>query len=842
MGIISSFPIPCNPKESLDEEIQCGAHGQDLKLILDERGETDLIDKSDPKVTNEDFLKAIFGSVAGNQRPLICGFRGHPGKVSSGKWVARPWQPGGAQFDDQANNYFTPACFTPDTEGTYRRKKYNFVALHALMLDDIGTKVEMVRMTLPPSWQLETSRDNYQFGYILSERHVDGASAEKMMKMIISAGLCDPGADGPLARYARLPVGNNGKRVPPFKCRLREWHPERRYSLQEIAEGLGLDLSPTLTPEQRQGIGSWISPAATGVDDRIYIPPSPENPVISMLKEKGLYKKPLGNGQHDISCPWQNEHTDGMGGGTSYWEPDEIYLTGGFKCLHGHCIKRHMRQLRELFGISAIEAANRPTIRIREGFLNAIVDHCEQELVRNGWFFQRAGVPVYISKNASTNETIILPLTVYIMLRVLSKYVNFEKFDSRSKGWIRYDPPQSHCRILYESGDYPHLPVLDGIARQPYLKPDGSLGTEPGYDRVTRWYGQFLKEAFSVPEAPTRQEAEGALAIINKLLREFSFKTETDRSAVLSAILTAAIRISLPFAPMIHCRAPQVSSGKSYCTALISTFATASSVSGVAFPADDEECRKLLLACLMTAPSVLCFDNMTSDILPHKSLCSALTEEFITGRILGVSKIATVGTRILILSSGNNVGPIRDMSRRTITINLDPACEIPAAREFKNQPVSLVRSRREYFVSLALTIIRAWIVAGRPLAGVRPVANFNEWSNFCRQPLLWLGYPDPAESMFLSMEQDPDREILGRLLYSWHDCFNTRPKMIREATSMAGKELSEVFMDIAGDRGNLNNRRLGKWIARHAGRIVDGLKFEKDSSTRSAEAWRVKSV
>ena len=49
-------------------------------------------------------------------------------------------------------------------------------------------------------------------------------------------------------------------------------------------------------------------------------------------------------------------------------------------------------------------------------------------------------------------------------------------------------------------------------------------------------------------------------------------------------------------------------------------------------------------------------------------------------------------------------------------------------------------------------------------------------------------------------------------------------------------------MDIAGERDYLNKRRLGKCISRHADRPVDGLKFVKDSSTRSAEAWRVLSV
>lgn len=75
------------------------------------------------------------------------------------------------------------------------------------------------------------------------------------------------------------------------------------------------------------------------------------------------------------------------------------------------------------------------------------------------------------------------------------------------------------------------------------------------------------------------------------------------------------------------------------------------------------------------------------------------------GRILGVSKTATVGTRSLFLSSGNNVQPIKDMARRCITVSLDPQVETPATRQFSSDPLAAVRGYRESYVSLALTVI-----------------------------------------------------------------------------------------------------------------------------------------
>ena len=347
---------------------------------------------------------------------------------------------------------------------------------------------------------------------------------------------------------------------------------------------------------------------------------------------------------------------------------------------------------------------------------------------------------------------------------------------------MRTDPPARHATVLFDSTSYHHLPVLNGLTRQPYLRPDGSLMTAAGYDRSTGMFGVFDAREFSIPENPIRAEAEAALALLKDLLTEFSFASDTDLAAALAAMLTAAIRPSLAHAPMIHVRAHMVGSGKSYLCELITAFATPQRGTPTTFPGDDEECRKLLLAELLRAPAVIEFDNLTGDLVAHKSLCTALTSEHMSGRILGVSKTATVNTRALFLSSGNNVGPVQDMTRRCITIHLDPGCEVPAARSFKRPDLvrDVLRERGRY-VSAALTIVRAWIVAGRPKATCKPLAGYGDWSDLCRQPLLWLGLADPTESVFEAMADDPDRETLDRLLTAWQSAFGKTPAMVRDA-------------------------------------------------------------
>lgn len=796
---------------------------------------------------NDNFLNAIFGNELDKIYPVTVSFTGDPTKVSATKWYGRPWTGDSSMvFADNKNNYFSLSMFRADDSGQYRRIKSSFQGLYAVMLDDIGSKVSMKRLILPPSWLLETSPNNYQAGYLLDEPLTAIKKADQLMNAIINAGLCDPGASGPTTRLARLPVAVNGKHEPSFPCQLKIWSPEKRYSVQELIDGLQLEIVETGRSKRKC---KHTENSRETDSEQIWIPCPEENAVLVALRNCNLYKSPLGEGKHDIICPWVNEHTNGIDSGTAYFEPDDNYPVGGFKCQHGHCNERHVRDLLRTLDIDIKSARMKPTIHVVKGEIHRIVDIAERELAITQQYYQRGGMIVSVYTDPSTNETLIQDVSQPALVRVLSSVATWEQFDARAKSWVRIDPPARHASILYASNSYRYLSVINGLARQPYLRPDGSLMTVAGYDTDTGMFGVFDSRKFLVSDSPSKDEAKSALKLLNGLLDEFCFATKADRSAALSAILTAAIRPSLVHAPMMHVRAHAVGSGKSYLCALITVFATPQQGTPTSFPADDEECGKLLLAELLRAPAVIEFDNLTNDILPHKSLCTALTSEFMSGRIMGLSKTATVSTRALFLSSGNNVTPIKDMTRRCITINLNPEVEIPAARTYKRPNlISEVLVERERYVSAALTIIRGWIIAGKPRTECKSLSGFGEWSDLCRQTLLWLDYQDPALSIFNAIKDDPDREQLGRLLTAWLAVFGNMPTMVREAVNKStysgseNNELKEILHDIADERGEINRHRLGRWIKRHAGQIVNGLRFVICSGNTSAVKWEVKTV
>ena len=222
------------------------------------------------------------------------------------------------------------------------------------------------------------------------------------MKAIIAAGLCDPGMDGPRARLARLPVGVNGKHAPPFPCRMVEWSPELRYSVDELVDGLQLDMAQAGRSRRKSGRAAQGRPSD---GDPVWIPRPEQNSVLVALQDRGLYKAPLGEGKHDITCPWVKEHTGEVDSGTAYFEPEDNWPIGGFKCLHGHCADRHIRDLLHFLDVEVSAARMKPTIFVIAGEIHRIVDAAERELASSRRHYQRGGLIVTVVTDPGTRET-----------------------------------------------------------------------------------------------------------------------------------------------------------------------------------------------------------------------------------------------------------------------------------------------------------------------------------------------------------------------------------------------------------------------------------------------------
>jgi hypothetical protein len=804
----------------------------------------------DFQITNAEFVANVFPQLPEAAFAAVCS---KPGDPSVGGWSTSRADNVVEQFSAENNNFVGCSSFYPGDDGSFKARKDQFAAFHFLMLDDLGTKVPLDRLAgFELSWMIETSPGNHQGGIILAEPVTDGAVAVRLINAVIDAGLCDPGAAGPLSRWAHLPVAINGKpryadeSGAPFRCRLIEWRPEKRYTPQEIVDRLQLELAPAGRPK-KEAKPSADNPRSVGNDaDDVLTPKAAENPVVSALKARGLYKTPLGSGKHDVTCPWAQEHTDGQDTGAAYFEPDELYPVGGFCCQHSHREKFHIRQLLEFLGVRHAEARHKPVIRVVAGDLHRVIDAAEIELANRGRHYQSGGLIVSVSTDPTSGDPSIVPTSAPALTRELSVAASWEKYDARAQGWVRCDPPTRHAAILYDAQGFRYLPPLAGVVRQPYFREsDGELITQPGYDPTSHRFGVFDSRQFDIPD-PTPDAARAALTLLEELLNEFHFVAATDKAAALSAIFTAVVRPSLDYAPGFHARAPVFGSGKTYLCELIGAFAGPAGNAKVSYPTTSEEATKVILALLLTSPAVIEFDDMDTDWIPHGTIKRMLTAEQITDRILGVSKTATVSTRTLFLGSGNNVGPIRDLLRRVLTIHIDPRCATPATMTYKSAPVDRVRKQRGRYVAAVLTIILAWRKAGSPRADVESIVTFGgPWSDYCRHPLMWLGHPDPATALLDQVKHDPDVDALAGLMTERRAAFGSTPTTLRKAVERAELVHSDLLDAMREfpieERGEINRSKLGWLLKRNANRIVGGFEFQK-AEADGRTAWRVVAV
>jgi hypothetical protein len=118
------------------------------------------------------------------------------------------------------------------------RKNDNFISLNVLVCDDVGTKAETP--SLPPSYIIESSPNNFQYGYILTTPEPDAQKAKALIDALIKSGYTDAGAHG-IVRLVRLPTGTNTKPGNnDFQVHLTHWDPTTTYTYNELSEFFGV--------------------------------------------------------------------------------------------------------------------------------------------------------------------------------------------------------------------------------------------------------------------------------------------------------------------------------------------------------------------------------------------------------------------------------------------------------------------------------------------------------------------------------------------------------------------------------------------------------------------------
>lgn len=420
-------------------------------------------------------------------------------------------------------------------------------------------------------------------------------------------------------------------------------------------------------------------------------------------------------------------------------------------------------------------------------------------------------------------------------------------------------PPYIANAIIAKNGGR-NFRKLTAVTTAPTLRPDGSVLDEPGHDAKTGlMYVTAEAYPLSVPSAPTVEQALDALAKLWHPVRLFPFADEVAVGVTLAAMLSACLRPALPTCPAFGFDAPAAGTGKTLLAKCIAALATGGDVAVLPPTNQEDECRKRLFAGLRGGFKVLLWDNVR-DPLGNSVIDSFLTSALFADRVLGVSENVELPNRSLFLVSGNNLVLTGDTHRRILLARLDAQIETPFKREFEFDPLTEVCNNRQVLVVAALTIVRAYIAAGRPKVASGRIASFELWDDLVRQPLCWLKermiessrdlkdfpmFVDPTESIDRAASENPETAKLAALVNAWIDVFGNTPTSPAQAIAQASEGfgsrsvLFDALDEIAGQNGKLNVRILGRWLERHAGQLCTGLRLVLANKTNGLKRWTV---
>lgn len=513
-------------------------------------------------------------------------------------------------------------------------------------------------------------------------------------------------------------------------------------------------------------------------------------------------------------------------------------------------------------------------IEVKPGNLSEVVSEAESVLIQGkAGIYQRSGRLVRIVTEAtkpkpsvravpSTNNTndcakkkitraedalVIHEVDPTHLTEVLSINAVWVRFDERTQKHKQKDCPERVAKTLISRRSW-ELPVLTGIIQAPTLRPDGSILETPGYDEETGLFFDPGQTKFpKIPDRPTKEDAENSLQLLLDLIAEFPFENEESRSVALSAFLTAVIRKSIRTAPLHGFSAPKMSSGKSLLADMVGMIATGKVNCAIPHAENEAEEKKRLLAVLSEGDPVVCFDNVERP-LGSAALCSVLTQTEYKDRLLGSTKNLSVLTNATFLATGNNLRFEGDLSTRAILCKLDPLCERPEERKFSKNLYEYVPQHRGALVIAAITILRAYHFADRPKQDIPAYGRFEEWSDFVRSALVWVGCEDPCKSRKEIESADPVRIALGSLFPLWHKIYGSRGMRIKDVIQDCENKknedpdfeaLAEALSELSSDGKSGNTRSLGKKFSSFKGRIENGFCLESAGTYQGVETWRV---
>lgn len=502
---------------------------------------------------------------------------------------------------------------------------------------------------------------------------------------------------------------------------------------------------------------------------------------------------------------------------------------------------------------------------LRDAALQAIIGANERD-PRHPVLLQRGGQLVRLKTNED-GRTVAEIVTGGALLNILASVADWETVNEGKDGttYTPAHPPQNVVTALLGAGDWPGLPVLDGIVYAPTFAKDGALHTAAGYDARTRLYmAGAVQLGDTTPTAANVRAARDLL--FGELLVDFPFVDDASRAHALALFLLPFVRRMVDGPTPLHLvSATARGTGKSLMVSMALYAALGELAEPITSSPDPAEMDKMLTAKVIEGPPYLFIDNINGK-LDSAALASALTQTRFNRRLLGTNQTVSGKVDWVWAGTANNPAISDELTRRMVLTHLDAGMEQPDRRTgFKHGDITAwAKAHRDDLVTAAVTLTRNWQenAAGRRWHE-RAKGSFEQWAEIMGGILDAAGVAGfLANDDQLREQAAPEVADLRAFVAAWAARFGQTPVSVKQLMSIAstvdaaqpqlltgaeqGKDATDGGQNLLGTLlGNGNERsretRLGFLLNDHRDRVFGNWRIveaKRDSRT-NGRRWQV---
>lgn len=392
-------------------------------------------------------------------------------------------------------------------------------------------------------------------------------------------------------------------------------------------------------------------------------------------------------------------------------------------------------------------------------------------LLQDPHLYVRDGVLVRVTHEWGASP-VIRAHTVASMRTRLTKFARFEK-QSTDGEWEHVEPPDNVTAAVLETQEtWGDLRVLVGIHETPFMRSDGTICQTPGYDTLTRCLFMPTITFPIVPDAPHAHCCEAMRFLWTETSHDFPWRgmgyappsmpndshliqryTEAlrfpDAWSIVSAIFTIvgrpAVDIDIP-AHVFSASGP--GSGKGLGIDVVCLTATGRTSGKSTWPEQaergdrDAEVGKMIACAAFAGDPLIIFDEVKG-AFGGAAINNALTGKGkYKARILRESKAPECRMLAPMLAAGNNITLRDNTHRRALLAKIESPLENPETKKgFRHDRLDTwVTEHRGELVAAALTVLRGYVVAGRPDMGMPTWGGgFESWSELIPRAIVWAG-------------------------------------------------------------------------------------------------------